>query len=392
MTLKTRFVTRRSLLTSLLGPDIPVHLREDFTMLTAEHMQGQARLLFIGFLLSLPMVVYGASPGAGPLVAYGLPLVVFALCVAALIALWRPLDPSAGGEEARRIIDRVWQLCLATAAVGSVWCIASWASAPVEVRLYYPAIMSLGALILGYCLMAVRSVGMSVLVVTLGPVAAVLAQTGERMDQVLAMSILIAMGFQLVMMIRHQRLLVSLVEERYRSAQLAGRDPLTGLANRRALMEHFGEFSARSSAVRLMVVDIDRFKTINDRYGHTMGDQVLQALAILLRSHARGEICAARLGGEEFALLGSVEALDPAIALQLLREISGAEMPHAEHITASIGVADAVVSSLDDWNPLYAQADRALYCAKNEGRNRVMTHLPAPLAESKPAMLQARRA
>ena len=55
----------------LLGPDIPVHLRDDFTLLTARHMRGQARLLFVGFILSLPMVVLGASPGAGPLVAYG---------------------------------------------------------------------------------------------------------------------------------------------------------------------------------------------------------------------------------------------------------------------------------------------------------------------------------
>ena len=385
-------MTPRRLLTSLLGPDIPAHLREDFTLLTAHHMQGQARLLFVGFLLSLPMVVYGASPGAGPLIAYGLPLIVFALCVTALIALWRPLDPTAGGEEARRIIDRVWQLCLTTAAVGSLWCIASWASAPVEIRLYYPAIMSLGALILGYCLMAVRSVGMSVLVVTLGPVAIVLASTGERMDRVLAMSILIAMGFQLVMMVRHQRLLLSLVEERHKSALLAGRDPLTGLANRRALMDQFAEFTGRNTAVRLMVVDVDRFKAINDRYGHTMGDRVLQSLATLLRSHARGEICAARLGGEEFALLGSAEALDAVIALQLLREISDAAMPHDERITASIGVADAVVSSGDDWNPLYAQADRALYRAKNEGRNRVMTHGPARAAEEKSRPLEARRA
>ncbi|HBR83356.1 MAG TPA: hypothetical protein DD861_04035, partial [Erythrobacter sp.] len=106
-------------------------------------------------------------------------------------------------------IDTLWQLCLLAAALGSLWCVASWASAPVEVRLYYPAIMSLGALMLSYCLMAVRSVAMSVLLVTLGPVACVLAGTGATMDRVLAVSILIAVGFQMVMMVRHQQLLVS---------------------------------------------------------------------------------------------------------------------------------------------------------------------------------------
>ncbi len=366
----------RRILAGLSGPDVPAHLRADFTLLTADHMRGQAQLLFLGFILSLPMVVYGASPGAGPIVAYGLPLAIFVLSSTGLFALSRPRAKVPNCEEALRIIDTVWKLCLVTAAIGSIWCIASWASAPLQTRIYYPAIMSIGGLVLGYCLMAERSVGMTVVVVTMGPPIAVLASTGMVMDVVLAVAMAIGVGFQLTMMVRHQRLLLNLVEERYRSAELARRDPLTGLANRRALIERFESFARRDIAVRLMVVDVDRFKGINDRFGHDMGDRVLQTLATLLASHARGEICAARLGGEEFGLLGSAEALDPAIALQLLREIGCAEMPHGETITASIGVADAVVSSPEDWNPLYAQADRALYCAKNEGRNRVASCQP----------------
>ena len=364
-------MTGRRFFAGLLGPDIPAHLRDEFTLLTADHMRGQARLLFIGFILSLPICIYGASPGAGPVIAYGIPLLVLALSVTALVRIRRPIDEATDVSEARAVIDSVWQICLLTAAVGSIWCITSWASAPVGIRLYYPAIMSLGALITGYCLMAVRSVGMTVLLVTMGPVAMVLLGTGELMDRVLALTILIAAGFQLVMMVRHQGLLLSLVEARHRSGELARRDPLTGLANRRALLECFERFAARGTAVRLMVVDIDRFKTINDRFGHDVGDAVLQAIAHLLRTHARGEICAARLGGEEFALLAGTETLDPAIALQLLGEIAAADMPHGEAITASIGVAEARVTAGEDWTALYGQADRALYRAKNEGRNRV---------------------
>ncbi|HBM72974.1 MAG TPA: hypothetical protein DD436_10190, partial [Erythrobacter sp.] len=178
---------------------------------------------------------------------------------------------------------------------------------------------------------------MSVLLVTLGPVACVLAGTGATMDRVLAVSILIAVGFQMVMMVRHQQLLVSLVEERHKSGELARRDPLTGLANRRALIEQFEGFADSGASLRLMVIDIDRFKRINDRFGHDMGDRVLQTIATVLLSHARGDICAARLGGEEFAMLSRSDALDPALALQLLREIRTSEMPHGEAVTASIG-------------------------------------------------------
>ena len=122
-----------------------------------------------------------------------------------------------------------------------------------------------------------------------------------------------------------------------------------------------------------MVVDIERLKNIRERCGKGMGDDVVGAFADLLAIHAGGEICAARLGGEEFALLASADTLDPAIALQVLGEIRGAYMPHGEQITASIGVADAVVAGPEDWTALYGEADRALYRAKNEGRNRVMS-------------------
>lgn len=380
------------LFAGLLGPDIPAHLREDFTLLTARHMRGQARLLFAGFILSLPMVIYGASPGAGPLVAYGLPMLVFVLSAAGLVTL-RPASRGAQcSAEARRTIGAVWKLCLATATVGGIWAIASWASAPEDSRTYYPAIMSLGALTLGYCLTAVRGIGLSVLLVTLAPTAVALAWSGAAMDRVLAISMVIAIGFQMTMMIRHRKLLLKLVEERHNSARQARCDPLTGLANRRALLERFETFAALGSRVRLMVVDIDRFKAINDRFGHDMGDEVLRAFAELIRTHARGEICAARLGGEEFALLAPADTLDSAIALQLLFEIRGAYMPHGEPVTASIGVAEGDIASAADWTALYGRADRALYRAKNEGRNRVMSYCDAPPAAEEPGRALARTA
>ncbi len=367
--------------TGLLGPRIPTHLREDFTLLTAEHMHGQARLLLAGFIFSLPMCVYGASAGAGPFIAYGLPALIFVLCVTGLVALRTPPDRDKGGEEARRVISLVWKLSLTASVLGGIWCLGSWATAPAETRVYYPAIMSLGALTVGYCLMAARGLGPTVLLITLVPAAIALTTTGDTMDLVLAISMIIAGAFQITMMKRHQGLLLSLVEERHQSAKQARMDFLTGLANRRALIERFLELAKGRRTLRLMVIDIDRFKEINDRHGHDVGDDVLRAFAQLLRIHARGEICAARLGGEEFALLAPVEALDTAIALQLLVEIRGAYMPHGEAVTASIGVAEGSASELADWTVLYGQADRALYRAKNEGRNRAMSSQDGDLTE-----------
>jgi diguanylate cyclase (GGDEF)-like protein len=364
----------RRILSGLLGPAIPAHLREAFVLLTARHMRGQALILFSGFLISLPFVMLAADHETAIVVSYGLPGVVVILCVTALVVLRRRFDFTNGTQDAHRAIGSIWRLCLATAVIGSIWSVASWQAAPPENKIYYPAIMSLGALTLGYCLTAVRRVAVSTLLITMLPMAAALASTGEEMNLILAACQIIAVAFQIFLINRHQQLLLAMVEAQDAAARQARQDPLTGLANRRALMERFRDCAEAGMHVRLMVVDIDRFKTINDRFGHDMGDDVLRAFAQILSIHARGEICAARLGGEEFALFGGAEALDPALALQLLGEIRGAYMPHGDRITASIGVADAHVGDPDDWTALYGKADRALYRAKNEGRNRVESY------------------
>ena len=156
-------------------------------------------------------------------------------------------------------------------------------------------------------------------------------------------------------------------------AELARRDPLTGLANRRALLECFERFAARSTAVRLMVVDIDRFKTINDRFGHDVGDAVLQAIAHLLRTHARGEICAARLGGEEFAvyLLGA-GATGAVNAAERIRAALEDNKTYYEgniiRVTASLG--GALFPQKASYSTIFQGADFALYRAKRSGRNQ----------------------
>lgn len=364
---------RRRAFSGLLGPEIPAHLREPFVLLTAQHMRGQALIMFTGFLVSLPFVLLTSAQNSSLVVSYGLPGVVLILCVTALVVLRRPFDFVNGTKDAHRVIGSIWRLCIATAIMGSLWCVASWYMAPPELKPYYPAIMSLGALTLGYCLTAVRKVAVSTLLITLLPMAALLASTGELMNVVLASCQIIAICFQVFLINRHQQMLFAMVAAQHSASQQARRDPLTGLENRRALMERFRACAEKQLHVRLMVVDIDRFKGINDRYGHDMGDEVLRAFAQILKIHARGDICAARLGGEEFALFAKSEALDPALALQLLGEIRGAYMPHGKRITASIGVADAHICEADDWTALYGKADRALYRAKNDGRNRVET-------------------
>jgi diguanylate cyclase (GGDEF)-like protein len=161
--------------------------------------------------------------------------------------------------------------------------------------------------------------------------------------------------------------------------QQAITDDLTGLYNRRGLVE-FGRreveralrFSRPLSAIML---DIDRFKLVNDRYGHPLGDIVLRQLSECCRGNVRTIDIVGRYGGEEFFILLPEADLSQAVQVaerlrQLLAELD-VQSPQGEiRITVSAGVA-TLTPEVHTLEALIAQTDRELYRAKNAGRNRV---------------------
>ncbi len=352
-----------------LEPALPPHLRDEFTMLSAQHLRGQAGLLFVGFILSLPMVIAARVEAAPAWVGIGLPVLIFAFSLGGLWAIRnQPRDPQA----ALALIKRAWATCFAVAATGSLWCLQSWFYASNDTRVYYVAIMSIGALTLGYMLTATRIIGVTALLVTLFPISIALLATGELLAIALAVGLLIAMVFQALLIGRHQRLLIELVVERNHSSELARIDPLTGVANRRAFLEIARDMTASGDEVRLMSIDIDHFKQVNDRYGHDTGDEALMIVATLLSDLAAGGIKLARMGGEEFALIGRAKEMPAELSDSILENIRTAEMPHGEPLTASIGMACAALDRPGHWEELYSKADRALYAAKAAGRDRAL--------------------
>jgi two-component system cell cycle response regulator len=150
-------------------------------------------------------------------------------------------------------------------------------------------------------------------------------------------------------------------------------DPLTGLSNRRFILTQLA--GAVSGARRhhrpltIAIVDIDHFKSVNDRHGHAAGDRVLAAVAGCLREHLRAEDQLGRLGGEEFLMLlpDTASAAARAVAEKLRTEVAAAPAPAA--VTVSAGVA---TWAQDTPEALLRRADAALYRAKEGGRDRVM--------------------
>ncbi|WP_174273863.1 GGDEF domain-containing protein [Sphingomonas bacterium] len=162
------------------------------------------------------------------------------------------------------------------------------------------------------------------------------------------------------------------------SRRLAGTDVLTGLLNRRgfddAASALLGSAARNGRNISLAMIDIDRFKEVNDRFGHLAGDGVLRHFATCLVEHARPRDILARVGGEEFALVFA--DLDVGAASRIAETIRAMVadcplgLPEDYRITASFGIAELGVD--DNLAALLSHADRALYEAKSRGRNRVV--------------------
>ncbi len=177
--------------------------------------------------------------------------------------------------------------------------------------------------------------------------------------------------------------IASLVEE---SQRLASTDLLTGLLNRRAFIAALEpELSRRVGTVALLVLDVDKFKAINDGHGHATGDRVLAALGELLRTMLRKADVAARWGGEELVVALAVpdlasaeiaaERVRAAIEALVVRNDAGAVVP----VTASGGLS--LLEDDETLDGLMSRADRALYVAKATGRNRIVAAPSSGLTE-----------
>lgn len=166
--------------------------------------------------------------------------------------------------------------------------------------------------------------------------------------------------------------------------EAAKTDMLTGLLNRRgfedAIEKPMEEAQEGIAPLTLIIADIDRFKLINDNYGHLTGDNVLKLISKLLQRHIKGKDIAGRFGGEEFIMVLPETKMDGGFALaeqirtglEKMRWQSKSSGKDIGTITISLGVAQFIPG--EDLNTLIARADKALYAAKENGRNRTGTH------------------
>jgi len=175
-----------------------------------------------------------------------------------------------------------------------------------------------------------------------------------------------------------------LIREAESLERLAAVDAMTGLNNRRSFLllaeTEWTRFRRYGRPMAMLMFDIDHFKVVNDTYGHDVGDEVIRAVADVLRHHKRGSDIAGRLGGEEFALVLPEATFDSAVAAgerlrQLVADcvITAAGTRIAVTVSVGASICHAGAAGVDE---LIKQADVALYEAKRSGRNRVCGYAP----------------
>ncbi len=209
---------------------------------------------------------------------------------------------------------------------------------------------------------------------------------GERWTNNVVIPLVLAPPFFYMLLHKQRQLLLAHRE----LLTVASTDPLTNCLNRRAFstlieayLARFEEDPARGDG-SLLIIDVDHFKTVNDRFGHETGDQALKLIADLIKANVRDRDLVARLGGEEFGVF--LPELDPARTFTIADRIRGAVytaqfFPAGERCVLSLSIGGVAFKPPVTFVELYRDADKRLYAAKQAGRNCVdiRTYPDAPL-------------
>ena len=357
--------TKHEMLADTIGTESEVDARRRFWL---AHM----RIGFGIFLLeTLVVMSYLNLTPAGPHRQLIWPIIVVWAACAALGVL---VAPVVAGRSWRTTFSVTWTVA-STFAVGLVALLDTGVNSPILLLLYLPLVYAA----LMFTFRSALLCGLSTLV-AVGVVAGVdrhfAAAEGWTVTLLGTLAGAAALSVAAVVNRSHierheERLLAQL-------AELAGTDELTGCAMRRVLRQHAEAEIERSlrtgNPLSFLMIDVDQFKLVNDKFGHVVGDRVLASIGKILTDSVRPFDVASRLGGDEFALLlpetdipGAVEVAERIFrALALLVEVP---------VTLSVGVS-SLDRSMPTMERLFDEADSALYQVKRAGRDAIAVRTP----------------
>lgn len=359
-----------------LMPPIPAAIADQFAVLRARRVETQSPVMYLMLLATTPTA---AMAGAADLhwgVKYGMPALLAILCVLGLIENRMTRSRAMSPRRAQLIVRKTASVSGWVGVMCSSWAVMNWFASPPEHHASFAMIIAMGSLGTAYCLSAIRFAAILNLIIGVVPIAALMLASGRASEIAAATSLVLATLILMRFILQGHAMLVDLLQLQDQTRDLAHTDPLTGLANRRALDARIAALLATrhgAQPFRLALLDLDGFKPVNDRYGHAVGDRLLCSVAERLRACIGDGGLVVRQGGDEFAVLIPPQStLDDApladrllIALVRPHVIDGVSI----QVGASVGIAQYPGDGADA-EALFGHADRALYQAKDENRRQ----------------------
>ena len=368
----------RGIFTSLrrrLMPPIPEAIRDDFTLLRARRVETQSPMMYVMLLATTPTAAWAGAADLHWAIRFGMPALLAVLCVLGLIENMISRRRRMGLGRARLIVHKTASVSGMVGVMCSSWAVLNWLASPPDNHANFAMIIAMGALASAFCLSAIRFAAIVNLVIGVVPISALMLASGHPSQIAAATSLLLATAILIRFILQGHAMLVDLLQLQQQTRDLAHTDPLTGLANRRALDERIAKLVrhyGNPQPFKLALLDLDGFKPVNDRYGHAIGDKLLCSVGWRLRETIGEDGLVVRQGGDEFAVLvppGS-PLLGVAIADRLLFALV---RPHLiEDLPITVGASVGVAQWPDDGaspDDLFEHADQALYRAKAEIRS-----------------------
>ncbi|MDC8755715.1 diguanylate cyclase [Erythrobacter sp. sf7] len=377
----------RGVVTSLrqrFMPPIPDAIRDDFTILRAKRVETQSPMMYIMLLATTPTAAWAGAADLHWAIRFGMPALLAILCVLGLIENRISRRRHLSLRRARLIVKKTSTVSGWVGVMCSSWAVINWFASPPDSHANFAMIIAMGSLATAYCLSSIRFAAILNLVIGVVPISSLMLSSGKPAEMAAATSLLLATVILVRFIMQGHAMLVDLLQLQQQTRDLAHTDPLTGLANRRALDERIAELvrpAAEVSPFRLALLDLDGFKPVNDRYGHGFGDKLLCSVAERLREIVGDDGLVVRQGGDEFAILlppGSPLNASPVADRLLIALVR----PHLiDDVPITVGASVGLAQWPDDGklpDDLFDHADRALYRAKAELRAP-----DAPLGEAK---------
>jgi diguanylate cyclase (GGDEF)-like protein len=282
-------------------------------------------------------------------------------------------------EIAAKALARTNQLAPVIAAAFTLWSLALLPYGDAYARAHVAFYMSITVLGVIFCLMHLRPAAIKVAVIVNGTFVSYFLFSSEVVFSAIAINTALVSITMLVILLIHYRDFTRMIQAQQENKRLANADSLTGLPNRRAFFSQLERDYAIATRVghsmAVGIVDLDRFKPVNDIYGHSIGDKLLEVVGSNLARTCTADVHVARLGGDEFSILVSnFSDEDALVALgERLRSVLRTPIKIGDitlQVDASIGFA-CLSSFAHSATDLFENADYALYHSKHKGRSCV---------------------